>query len=295
MIARLQRQFDVLLQLYRLLSPWRRQLLLTAVAVIVSTAASLVPPYVAAKAIDDGIVKGDVAVLDEALVVLVVAVALYSLTATAQTYASAWIAQRALASLRSRMFAHLQVCPGLLRLADRRPRLPHHQRRRAARKPCLRCPREHDRQPALARRHAGRDVRARRGARPGRAVGVPGQLRGHGGMGPAGPPPLPPHPRHHRRCLGLPAGDPRQHQDRPLVRPGATPPQRLRTAQRDRRQGADGDQADRVRLQRRDDPAALDRRDRHPDRRRRSRSSTATCRSAWSWPSSPTSSGCSRR
>ena len=44
----LQRQFDVLVQLYRLLSPWRRQLLLTAVAVIVSTAASLVPPYVAA-------------------------------------------------------------------------------------------------------------------------------------------------------------------------------------------------------------------------------------------------------
>jgi ABC-type multidrug transport system fused ATPase/permease subunit len=108
-IARLRRQFDVLVQLYRLLSPWRRQLLLTAVAVIVSTAASLVPPYVAAKAIDDGIVKGDIAALDEALVVLVVAVALYSLTATAQTYASAWIAQRALASLRSRIFAHLQV------------------------------------------------------------------------------------------------------------------------------------------------------------------------------------------
>ena len=89
MIARLKRQFDVLVELYGLLHPWRRQLLLTGVAVIVSTGASLVPPYVAAQAIDDGIIKGDVGALDEALIVLVVAVALYSLTATVQSYASA--------------------------------------------------------------------------------------------------------------------------------------------------------------------------------------------------------------
>jgi ATP-binding cassette subfamily B protein len=108
-IARVERQFDVLVQLYRLLRPWRRQLLLTAVAVIVSTGASLVPPYVAAQAIDEGIIKGDIGALDEALIVLVVAVALYALTATAQTYASSWIAQRALATLRSRIFGHLQV------------------------------------------------------------------------------------------------------------------------------------------------------------------------------------------
>ena len=230
MIARLQRQFDVLLQLYRLLSPWRRQLLLTAVAVIVSTAASLVPPYVAAQAIDDGIVKGDVGVLDEALVVLVVAVALYSLTATAQTYASAWIAQRALASLRSRIFAHLQVLsPGFYDRAqtgDLVSRITNdvEQLENLVSGALVNM----SRQPALARRHAGGDVRARRGARPDRAVGVPGQLRGHGRMGPPGPAPLPPHPRHHRRRLGLPAGDTRRHQDRPLVRPGAAPPRRLR-------------------------------------------------------------------
>jgi ABC-type multidrug transport system fused ATPase/permease subunit len=106
---RLGRHFDVLVQLYRLLAPWRRQLLLTAAAVVVSTGASLVPPWVAAKAIDDGIVKKDVSALDVALIVLVVAVVLYAITSALQTYSSAWIAQRALASLRSRIFGHLQV------------------------------------------------------------------------------------------------------------------------------------------------------------------------------------------
>ena len=109
MSGRLEGHFDVLVQLYRLLSPWRRQLLLTGAAVVVSTAASLVPPWVAAKAIDDGIVKKDVGALDVALIVLVVAVIVYAITSALQTYSSAWIAQRALASLRSRIFGHLQV------------------------------------------------------------------------------------------------------------------------------------------------------------------------------------------
>jgi ABC-type multidrug transport system fused ATPase/permease subunit len=106
---RLERHFDVLVELYRLLSPWRRQLALAVVAVVVSTGASLVPPWVAAKAIDDGITKRDVEALDIALVVLVVAVVLYAITSAVQTYLSAWVAQRALASLRSRIFGHLQV------------------------------------------------------------------------------------------------------------------------------------------------------------------------------------------
>lgn len=105
----IEQRLDVLVQLYRLLSPWRLQLVLTAVAVVVSTAASLVPPFVAAKAIDDGIVKRDVDALDVALIVLVVAVILYAIASAVQTYASAWVAQRALASLRSRILEHLQV------------------------------------------------------------------------------------------------------------------------------------------------------------------------------------------
>jgi ABC-type multidrug transport system fused ATPase/permease subunit len=106
---RLERHFDVLVQLYRLLAPWRRQLLLTAAAVVVSTGASLVPPWVAAKAIDDGIVKRDVDALDVALIALVAAVVIYTITTALQTYSSAWVAQRALATLRSRIFGHLQV------------------------------------------------------------------------------------------------------------------------------------------------------------------------------------------
>ena len=109
MKARIAQRFDVLVQLYGLLRPWRAQLLLTGLAIVISTATSLVPPYLASKAIDDGIIKNDVGALDVALLALGGAVAVYALTSAAQTYASAWIAQRALASLRSRMFAHLQV------------------------------------------------------------------------------------------------------------------------------------------------------------------------------------------
>jgi ATP-binding cassette subfamily B protein len=101
------RRFDVVVQLYRLLRPWRLQVVLTAVAVVVATAASLVPPLVAADAIDDGIVKGDIGAIDEAVVVLGIAVVVYALTSAVQTYATAWISQRALARLRTQLFDHL--------------------------------------------------------------------------------------------------------------------------------------------------------------------------------------------
>ena len=103
------RRFGVLIQLGRLLGPWRTQLVLSGITVVISTAASLVPPYVAAKAIDDGIIKQDVGALNAALALLAVAVVVYIVTSAIQTYASSWVSQRALASLRSRIFAHLQV------------------------------------------------------------------------------------------------------------------------------------------------------------------------------------------
>jgi ABC-type multidrug transport system fused ATPase/permease subunit len=102
-------RFDVPIELGRLLAPWRGQVALSAITVVIATAASLVPPYVAAKAIDDGITKRDVGALDEALAVLAGAVVVYIVTSAIQTYASAWVSQRALASLRSKIFAHLQV------------------------------------------------------------------------------------------------------------------------------------------------------------------------------------------
>jgi ATP-binding cassette subfamily B protein len=100
---------DVLVQLARLLRPWRLQVGLTLAAIVVATAAALVPPLVAADAIDDGIVKGDLAAVDEAVLVLGIAVVVYALTSAVQTYATAWISQRALASLRTEVFDHLTV------------------------------------------------------------------------------------------------------------------------------------------------------------------------------------------
>jgi ABC-type multidrug transport system fused ATPase/permease subunit len=100
---------DVLVQLARLLRPWRLQVGLTVGAIVVATAAALVPPLVAAYAIDDGIVKGDLAAVDKAVLVLGIAVVVYALTSAVQTYATAWISQRALASLRTEVFDHLTV------------------------------------------------------------------------------------------------------------------------------------------------------------------------------------------
>ena len=100
---------DVLVQLARLLRPWRLQVGLTSGAIVVATAAALVPPLVAADAIDDGIVKGDLAAVDQAVLVLGIAVVVYALTSAVQTYATAWISQRALASLRTEVFDHLTV------------------------------------------------------------------------------------------------------------------------------------------------------------------------------------------
>ena len=85
---------DVLVQLARLLRPWRLQVGLTSGAIVVATAAALVPPLVAADAIDDGIVKGNLAAVDEAVLVLGIAVVVYALTSAVQTYATAWISAR---------------------------------------------------------------------------------------------------------------------------------------------------------------------------------------------------------
>ena len=78
------------------------------VALTIATAASLAPPYLAGRAIDDGI-------REKSITALVVITALFLLAAVvnwgasyAQTYLVNWVGQRALQDLRERLFAHLQ-------------------------------------------------------------------------------------------------------------------------------------------------------------------------------------------
>ena len=91
-----------------LLRPYRGRVALTVVAILVATGTALAPPYLAGKAIDSGIVTGDVSALNLIVVAFVVVAALYAGASFLQTYLVGWVGTRALQDLRERVFTHLQ-------------------------------------------------------------------------------------------------------------------------------------------------------------------------------------------
>ena len=95
--------------LLSLLRPYRTQVILMVVALLIATAAALAPPYLAGRAIDDGIQAGDEAALTVVVVVFVASVAIYWGASYAQTYLVGWVGQRALQDLRERIYRHLQA------------------------------------------------------------------------------------------------------------------------------------------------------------------------------------------
>ncbi|MGI8585157.1 MAG: ABC transporter ATP-binding protein, partial [Thermoleophilaceae bacterium] len=91
-----------------LLRPYRGRVVLMLVALVIATAAALAPPYLAGRAIDDGIRGGDLSALT-VIVGLFFVAALVNWGATyVQTYLVNWVGQRALQDLRTRIFEHLQ-------------------------------------------------------------------------------------------------------------------------------------------------------------------------------------------
>ena len=91
-----------------LLRPYRARVLLTFVALLAATAASLAPPYLAKLAIDDGITPGNLAALNRIVAAFVIAALVYWGATYLQNYLVGWVGQRALQQLRLRIFAHLQ-------------------------------------------------------------------------------------------------------------------------------------------------------------------------------------------
>jgi ABC-type multidrug transport system fused ATPase/permease subunit len=102
--ARLRKQRHLL----RLLRPYRGRVLLMLAALALATAAALAPPYLAGKAIDDGIRAHDTGALAIVLVLFVTAAVVNWAASYAQTFLISWIGQRALQDLRIQLFAHLQ-------------------------------------------------------------------------------------------------------------------------------------------------------------------------------------------
>jgi ATP-binding cassette subfamily B protein len=92
-----------------LLRPYRMQVVLMMLALVVATAAALAPPYLAGAAIDSGIRADDAAALTVIVVVFLVSVAVLWAATYAQTYLVGWVGQRALQDLRERIYTHLQA------------------------------------------------------------------------------------------------------------------------------------------------------------------------------------------
>jgi ABC-type multidrug transport system fused ATPase/permease subunit len=91
-----------------LLRPYRGRVVLTLISLWIATGAALVPPYLAGRAIDDGIRGGDTGALTIILIVFVAAAVVNWVATYAETYLINWVGQRALQDLRLELFEHLQ-------------------------------------------------------------------------------------------------------------------------------------------------------------------------------------------
>jgi len=97
--------------LVELVRPYRGRTALMFVAMLAGTAASLAPAPLAKRAIDDGIVPGNLGALDVVVVAFVASALVVWTTSWAQTYLTNWVGQRALQDLRLQIFRHLQSMP----------------------------------------------------------------------------------------------------------------------------------------------------------------------------------------
>ena len=91
-----------------LLRPYRTKVVWMLVALVIATAAGLAPPYLAGRAIDDGINAGDLTALYIIGSIFIASAIIYATASYAQTYLTGWVGQRALQDLRERIFAHVQ-------------------------------------------------------------------------------------------------------------------------------------------------------------------------------------------
>jgi ATP-binding cassette subfamily B protein len=103
-----ERRLRKLHKLVTLLRPYRGRVLLMLISLWIATGASLVPPYLAGRAVDDGIRNGDTGALTTILIAFLVSALIGWVFTYVQTYLISWVGQRALQDLRLQLFEHLQ-------------------------------------------------------------------------------------------------------------------------------------------------------------------------------------------
>src|ERR671937_963454 len=94
--------------LARLTAPYKGRTALAIGALLAATGTALLPPYLAKRAIDDGIRPHDLHALTLFVVGFLLAGVANWVMSSAQTYFTGWTGERILADLRNRLFRHLQ-------------------------------------------------------------------------------------------------------------------------------------------------------------------------------------------
>jgi ATP-binding cassette subfamily B protein len=94
--------------LVSLLRPYRVRVALMFVALLLATGAALAPPYLAGRAIDEGIHAKDTHALTIIVIAFLAAAVINWVATYAQTFLINWVGQRALQDLRIEVFQHLQ-------------------------------------------------------------------------------------------------------------------------------------------------------------------------------------------
>ncbi len=107
------RPFDrkVVMRLLGYLRPHSRRMVAATILMLLGTALALAAPYVIKMAIDGPLSGGDLPGLLRFAVLLALIFAAGYLTAAGQRYLMGWVGQRVLATLRGRLFRHLQALP----------------------------------------------------------------------------------------------------------------------------------------------------------------------------------------
>ena len=195
--------------LISLLRPYRGRVMLMFVSLVIATAAALAPPYLAGRAIDDGIKQQDMNALTVIVIAFVAAAILNWAASYLQTYLINWVGQRALQDLRVEAVRAPPAPLDRLLLAQQggRADLAPDERRPGARPARDRGHLDPLLGHAHARRHRGDPRRARPGSRADHLPHLPGPARGERGVPVRVRRGVPANPREDRARHRVPPGD----------------------------------------------------------------------------------------
>jgi len=93
------------------LKPYRMQLLLVFVAILLSSAVGLFPSIITGRIVDEALIGRDMALLVKLLLLAFVTLLGAEVIGVLESYISAWISQRIIFDMKNEMYGHLQYMP----------------------------------------------------------------------------------------------------------------------------------------------------------------------------------------